>query len=262
MRANRFRELLDAGEPTLGTRVNAVWPSVVEVLGHTGMFDYVDFLGEYAPFDLHDLDNFCRAAELFDMTAVIKIDQEPRTSLAQRAIGAGFQGVLFTDCRSAEEVRQCVRIVRPETPEDGGIHGVGVRRMTYMGHAGTSEYVQALRDVIVMVMIEKRQAVEQLEEVLAVEGVDMIQWGPSDYSMSIGKVGGRTSPEVKAVERRVFETAREFGVPARAEIGSADQAKYYLDLGVRHFCLGTDLSILYEWWKDNGDALRKVVADA
>jgi 2-keto-3-deoxy-L-rhamnonate aldolase RhmA len=262
MRANRFRELLDAGKPTLGTRVNAVWPSVVEVLGHTGMFDYVEFLAEYAPFDLHDLDNFCRAAELFDMTAIIKVDQDPRTSLAQRAIGAGFQGVLFTDCRSVEEVRQCVRIVRPETPEDSGINGVGVRRMTYMGRAGTPEYVQALRDVLVMVMIEKRQAVEQLEGILAVEGVDMIQWGPSDYSMSIGKAGGRASPEVKAVERRVFETAREFGVPARAEIGSVDQARYYLDLGVRHFCLGTDLSILYEWWKANGDALRKVVADA
>jgi 4-hydroxy-2-oxoheptanedioate aldolase len=262
MRANHFRELLDAGKPTLGTRINAVWPSVVEVLGHTGMFDYVEFLSEYAPFDLHDLDNFCRAAELFDMTAIIKIEQEPRTSLAQRAIGAGFQGVLFTDCRSVEEVRQCVRIVRPETPEDGGINGAGVRRMAYVGRAGTPEYVQALRDVIVMVMIEKRQAVEQLEEILAVEGVDMIQWGSSDYSMSIGKAGGRASPEVKAVERRVLETAREFGVPARAEIGSVDQARYYLDLGVRHFCLGTDLSILYEWWKANGDALRKVVAGA
>ena len=262
MRANHFRELLDAGRPTLGTRVNAVWPSVVEVLGHTGMFDYVEFLAEYAPFDLHDLDNFCRAAELFDMTAIIKIEQEPRTSLAQRAIGAGFQGVLFTDCRSAEEVRQCVRIVRPETPEDGGINGVSVRRMTYMGHAGTPEYVQALRDVIVMVMIEKRQAVEQLEEILSVEGIDMIQWGPSDYSMSIGKAGGRASPEVKAVERQVFETARRMGIPARAEIASVDQARYYLDLGVRHFCLGTDLSILYEWWRINGDALRKVVADA
>jgi 4-hydroxy-2-oxoheptanedioate aldolase len=262
MRANRFRELLNAGEPTLGTRVNAVWPSVVEALGHTRVFDYVEFLGEYAPFDLHDLDNFCRAAELFDMTATIKVDQDPRTFLAQRAIGAGFQGVLFTDCHSAEEVRQCVRIVRPETPEDGGINGVGVRRMTYVGRAGTPEYVQALRDVVVMIMIEKRQAVEHLEEILAVEGIDMIQWGPSDYSMSIGKAGGRALPEIKAVGHQVFETARRVGVPARAEIVSVDQARYYLDLGVRHFCLGTDLSILYEWWKTNGDALRKVVADA
>ncbi len=262
MRINNLRELLKAGKPSIGTRVHSTWPSIVEALGHTGMFDYVEFLAEYAPFDLYALDNFCRAAELHDMSAVIKIDQEPRGFLAQRGIGAGFQGVLFADCRSVEDVRGCVRIVRPETPEDGGIHGVGTRRFAYMGYGGSPEYVQALRDVVVMIMIEKRAAAEQLEEILAVPGVDMIQWGPSDYSMSIGRPGEKSLPEVKAVERRVFETALKMGVPARAEINSVDQAKYYLDLGVRHFNIGTDLSILYNWWKAHGDELRKAVSDA
>lgn len=147
-------------------------------------------------------------------------------------------------------------------PGDVGIHSAGVCRMAYVGCTGTLECVRTLRDAIAMVMIERRQAVEQLEEILAVEGIDMIQWGSSDYSMSIGKAGGRNSPEVKAVERRGFETAREFGVPTRVEIASVGQAKCYLDLGVRHFALGNDLAILYDWWKANGNALRKVVADA
>jgi 2-keto-3-deoxy-L-rhamnonate aldolase RhmA len=261
MRENRLRKLLSEGKPTIGTRVHNVWPSVAEAIGHTGVFDYVEFLAEYAPFDLYALDNFCRAVELFDMSAIIKIDQEPRGFLAQRGIGAGFQGVLFADCRSVEDVKHCVRIVRPETPEDGGIHGVGTRRFTYMGYGGSPAYVQALRDTVVMIMIEKRTAVEKLVEILSVAGVDMVQWGPSDYSMSIGRPGERTAPEVKAVERRVFETALKMGVQPRAEIGNVDQAKYYLDMGVRHFSLGTDLSVLFNWWKTNGDALRKVVSD-
>lgn len=87
----------------------------------------------------------------------------------------------------------------------------------------------------------------------------MIQWGGADYSMSIGKAGQRNDPGIKATERRVIETALKMGVQPRAEIGSADEAKYYLDLGVRHFCIGTDISILFQWWKSNGDALRKVV---
>ena len=245
MRSNKLRELLNAGKPSIGTRVHSTWPSIVEAIGHTGLFDYVEFLAEYAPFDLYALDNFCRAVELFDMTAIIKVDQEPRGFLAQRGIGAGFQGVLFADCRSVDDVQQCVRIVRPETPEDGGTHGVGVRRFAYMGDAGSAEYVQALRDVVVMIMIEKQAAVERLEEILSVKGIDMIQWGPADYSMSIGRPGERNSPEVKAVERRVFETALKMGIPPRAEITSVDQAKYYLDLGVRHFNIGADLSILF-----------------
>jgi 4-hydroxy-2-oxoheptanedioate aldolase len=262
MRPNKLRELLNAGKPSIGTRVHSSWPSVVETLGHTGMFDYVEFLAEYAPFDLYSLDNFCRAAELFGMSAIIKVDQEPRTFLAQRGIGAGFQGVLFADCRSVDEVRQCVSIVGPDTPEDGGIYGGVTRRFAYMGHAGSAEYVEALRDIVVMIMIEKQSAVERLEEILSVQRIDMIQWGPADYSMSIGRPGQRNSPEVKAIERKVFETALRMGVTPRAEINSVDQAKYYLDLGVRHFNIGTDLSILYNWWKTNGDSLRKIVLGA
>lgn len=262
MRPNKLRALLDAGKPSIGTRVHSIWPSVVEAIGHTGMFDYVEFLAEYAPFDLAGLDNFCRAAELYDLSTIAKVDQEPRGFLAQRAIGAGFQGVLFADCRSAEDVRHCVRIVRPETPEDGGIHGVGTRRFTYMRYGGTPDYVQALRDVVVAIMIEKRSAVDELEEILSIEGVDMIQWGPSDYSMSVGRAGQRNSPEIKAVERKVFETALRMGVQPRAEITSVEQAQYYLDMGVQHFNLGVDLSILYDWWRGNGDRLRKIIPGA
>ena len=260
MRANKLRALLKAGQPTLGTHVHSTWPAVVEAIGHSGMFDYVEFVAEYAPFDLYALDNFCRAVELFDMSAMIKVDQEPRSFLAQRGIGAGFQSVLFADCRSVEDVRQCVRIVRPETPEDGGTYGVGSRRFAYMGYGGSPEYVQALREVVVVIMIEKQGAVEQLEEILAVEGVDMIQWGPADYSMSIGRAGQRNSPEIQATERQVIETALKMGIPPRAEINSVDQAQYYLELGVQHFCLGTDVTILYNWWRENGDLLRKVVS--
>jgi len=261
MRRNRLRELMTAGKPSIATRLHSSWPSVVEAIGHTGMFDYVEFLAEYAPFDLQALDHFCRAAELHGMSAIIKVDQDPRSFLAQRAIGAGFQGVLFADCRSAQEVQECVRIVRPDTPQDRGTYGVGARRFAYMGYGGTPDYVQALRDVVVMVMIEKRSAVEQLEEILSIEGVDMVQWGPADYAMSLGLPGQRDAPEVRAAEQRVFETALAMGVPARAEITRVDQVARYREWGVRHFCIGTDLSILYDWWKERGARLRELLQE-
>lgn len=261
MRSNKLRNLLSADQPTIGTHIHSTWPSIVEIVGHTGMFDYVEFTAEYAPFDLYALDNFCRAAELYDMSAMIKVDQEPRRFLAQRAIGAGFQSVLFADCRSADDARECVRAARPETPEGGGVYGVALRRNTYMSYAGTPEYVQALNDVVVVLMIEKKSTVEHLEEVLSVGGIDMIQWGPADYSMSIGRPGERNAPDIKAVERRVIEISLKMGIPPRAEINSPEQARYYLDLGVRHFCIGTDVSILYRWFKENGETLRKIVSD-
>jgi 4-hydroxy-2-oxoheptanedioate aldolase len=256
---NKLRQLLNQGRSTIGTHIHTTWPSIVELIGHTGLYDYVEFVGEYAPYDLHDLDNLARAADLHSLSLMLKVDQEPRAFLAQRAIGSGFHSVLFADCRSAEEARQCVRLVRPDTPEDGGTYGVAARRFAFVGYGGTPDYVQALRDIVVVLMIEKGPAVQELEEILSLQGLDMIQWGGSDYSMSVGRAGQRQSAEIKEVERRVIQTALEMGVPPRAEIGSPDQAKYYLDLGVRHFCIGTEVSILYEWWKTNGEQLRRVV---
>ena len=259
MKRNKMRDLLDAGQPTLGTHLHSSWPSVVEAVGHTGTYDYVEFVSEYSPYDLYALENYCRAAELFELSTMIKIDQEPRRFLAQRAIGAGFDSVLFADCRNSDDARECVKAVRPETPEDGGVHGVGVRRRFYMSSAGMPEYVQALREIVVVLMIEKEGAVHDLEEILSIEGIDMIQWGPADYCLSIGRPGAWHDPDVKAVERQVIETSLRMGVQPRAEISEPEEAGYYLDLGVRHFCMASDLTILHDWLKEKGDSLRQAV---
>lgn len=217
----------------------------------------MEFVAEYGPYDLYAFDDLARAGELHNLDMMIKVEQEPRGWIAQRAIGSGFGAVLFSDCRTVEDVKECIAIATPDTPEDGGTYGVATRRFSYMGYGGGPEYVQALRDVVLVLMIEKGSAVENLEEILSLDGIDMIQWGPADFSMSTG--GQRGSGEVKDIERRVLKTAIEMGVPPRAEINSADDAKYYLDMGVRHFCIGTDVAILFNWWKQNGEALRSVV---
>ncbi|MEZ4866837.1 MAG: aldolase/citrate lyase family protein [Caldilineaceae bacterium] len=259
MRPNKLRTLLKEGKPSFSTHVHSTWPSVIEAVGHTGVYDYVEFVAEYGPYTLHDLDNLCRAAELYDLGMMIKVDHDTHQFVAQRAVGSGFQSVLFADCHDVDEVRDCIRAVKPDTLTDGGRFGVGTRRHAYMGYGGGPDYVEALRDTVVMLMVEKKGAVDQLEEILALPGLDMVQWGGSDYSMNVGKAGQRNSDEIRAVEKYVIETSLKMGVQPRAEIGSPADAEYYLDLGVRHFSIGTDLSILYQWFKSNGTALRKLV---
>lgn len=259
MRSNKLRELLKADQPSLGTHIHTTWPSIVEAIGHSGMFDYVEFVGEYAPYSLYDLDNLARAAELHDMSMMIKVEQEPNHFLAQRAVGSGFHSVLFADCRTVDDVKRCIAAVRPDTPEDGGSFGAVSRRMTYMSYGGNETYVQNLRDIVVVIMIEKDSLVEQLEDVLAIPGVDMIQWGGVDYAMSVGKPGQARSPEIQAVGRKVFETAIKMGVPPRAEIGRFEQARDYIDMGVKHFCIGTDIAIIYQWMKEQGGGLRDLL---
>lgn len=259
IRPNKLRQLLNEDKPSLCVRVNTLWPDLVEFIGALGLYDYVEFAAEYAPFDMQGMDNFCRAAELYGLGTMVKLDQDPRLFLAQRAIGAGFQSILFVDCRTRAEVEQCVRICRPDTPEDGGLYGAAGRRFGYQS-TGHAEYAQALRDVVVAIMAEKRCLVDDLENVLTVPGVDLVQWGPSDYTMSSGLQ--RSDPAVKEAERFVIETSLRHEVAPRIELESLDGVEYYLNLGVKHFRIGNDVTVLRRFWQENGSRLRAMLAQA
>ena len=87
MRPNRLRELLKAGAPSVGTHVMTTSPDIVEMIGKTGLIDYIEFVAEYAPYSLVELDNFGRALELGGMSGMIKVDRENRGWVAQRAVG-------------------------------------------------------------------------------------------------------------------------------------------------------------------------------
>ena len=265
MRPNTFREKLNAGEPTLGTQVASPWPNAVELIGHSGCFDYVEFQGEYTAYDLPMLDELGRAVDRFDgFSAMLKVDQEPRTFLAQRGIGSGFQSINFADVRNADDARECVSAVRAETPETGGTYGAAARRFArFILDGATPEYVQALEDVVVVLMIEKREAVENLEEILAVPGR---RHGDLRRQRLLHEHRQARSRGAARRSRRCATTctrrALEMGIQPRAELRSVDDAAPLLDLGVRHFSIGSDLLILYAWWQENSKAMRDMVERA
>jgi 4-hydroxy-2-oxoheptanedioate aldolase len=111
-------------------------------------------------------------------------------------------------------------------------------------------------------MIEKKGAVEDLEGILGVKGVDMVQFGPSDYGMSIGLGGQRNHPAVMEAYEHTIKTSIKMGVRPRAEIQSPKDADWYLERGVKDFNLSTDTAILAAFYKDQGSAMRQVMEQA
>jgi len=261
---NVLRELLQAGKPTLGIHVHVTWPGIIEVIGHSGAIDYVEFVGEYAPYDLYSLENFGRAVDLFDhMSSMMKIDQEPRIYLAGRAIGSGIQNLLFADIRSVEDAREAVAAARAETPQTKGYVGAAMRRdVGYVLAPGSQMYVEQLEEGVVALMIEKQSAIENLEAILAIGGIDMVQFGPADYSMSIGIPGQWNDPRVKEAERYTIETAVKKGIAPRVELSDFKEAAPYLEMGVKHFCIGWDVDIIFRYCREQGAAFAKVLGRA
>ncbi len=108
-------------------------------------------------------------------------------------------------------------------------------------------------------MIEKEEAVANIEEICSIPGVDMIQFGPNDYCMSRGWNRADHVAEFKEAERKCIETALAHGVRPRCEIVSPADAEYYIKLGVKDFSLGDQLAKMKAFWNGEGKEMRDLV---
>lgn len=168
--------------------------------------------------------------------------------------------MLFTDIRTPEDITECHRIIRADRPGVGGAMGVKIRRPALSGYAPEG-FLEDLDSVVFTIMLEKNAAVENLDAVLAAardKDVDMAQWGPADYGLSRGNPRMMYEDEIRPIEEMVIAKCIEYDVPPRIEIADVEQAKRYIDLGVRHFCIGWDRFILQAGLKNLGEGMRKL----
>ncbi len=259
MKFNKLRKILNENGSSVATRMWSTNPFFTELLGQNGNFDYMEFVAEYSPYTLQDLQNICRAAELNEMGTMIKVDFQNRGFVAQKAVGSGFQAIMFADHRTPDEVRETVRMMKSETPASAGMFGYPNNRFIGgQSHISQMDHAKRVDDIVLCFMIEKKEAMDHIDEICSIPGVDMVQFGPSDYCMSCGLNRDQCVDEFKAAERKMIETALKHGVQPRCEIPNAEAAQYYIDLGVRHFCVGDQVNALRTFWNTQGPKLREI----
>jgi len=259
---NTLRAKFEAGEPTLGTHYLSSDPDTAEIIGDVGLFDYAEFCAEYSAFDMSLLYHMARAAQCADLSLMIKLDQMNQGFWAQAAIGAGFKAVLFTDIRSSDDVESCYQSIRPDNPAGQGLMGIKLRRPAF-GSYGHDAYLADLESILFLVMIEKNVAVDNLDMVLErakARGVDMTQWGPADFGFSLGQPNLMDTDEIKPFEELVIQKSIEYGIAPRIEINSVEQAQRYIDLGVKHFCVGWDRFIYQSALTNVGEGMQKLLS--
>lgn len=256
---NKLREKLNDGKCTVNTRIWSTWPTIVEAAASTGNFDYFEFLAEYAPFEIRDLENFARACELHNVGSMIKVDFQNRFYVAQKAAACGFQAILFTDHENADQVRESIEKLSPKTPEDNGKFGYpNARWIGYNPELKQMDYAAMNRSLVKAFMIEKKEAMDNIEEICSVPGVDMVQFGPSDYCMSRGWNCAEHKEDIKEAHEKMIEVALKHGVQPRVEVSSLEEAEYYKKLGVKHFCILDQMDILMAAWKGTCGDVKKM----
>ena len=258
---NTFRDKINEGKGTIGTHILFHDPDIPEMVGDTGLFDYAEYVGEYSTFDMTTLYHIARSAQCGNLPLMFKLDQEGQGFWAQAALGAGFKSILFTDVRTADDVDECHRLICCDTPDVGGHMGVKLRRPALSSY-DIDGYMQDLKSVVFAIMIEKQATLDSIDAVLErakAKGVDMTQWGPADFAFSTGDPSIQGTPKIREYEEIVIKKSIEYDVPPRIEIGEVEQAKRYIDMGVKHFCIGWDRFIYRQKVAQLGEGMQKLL---
>lgn len=254
MRRSTVLAKLRAGKPAICVKTNLTDPKAVEIMGLV-KFDCVWLCTEHIPSDWSVLENQIRAAKLHDMDSLVRVSKGSYSDTI-RPLEADATGVMVPHVFTGDEARGVVKTTRfmpvGRRPVDGGnIDGEFclVSPTEYAAHAN--------REKFVIVQIEDHEAMEQADEICAVPGIDIVFFGPGDYSHSIGRLGEMGHPDVVKARRRVAAACRKHGrwagVPA-----STQSVKELMDEGFLFFSIGADVIAISQYFKEIRSSLEKL----
>lgn len=248
-RAERFREKLSKG-PVLGAFSKTSDPAFVEILGHAG-HDFVILDLEHGPNDLKTLEHLIRAAELGGVLPIVRTKEGDLGQIgAVLDIGAG--GVQIPQIRSAKEARAVIRRARFGAEGERGV----CRFVRAAGYSSVerNEYFREANHALVILQLEGRDAIDAIDDILEVPGIDALFLGPYDLSQSLGVPGQIDHPLVEKEMRRVAEKAAAKGVAVGNFTDKIESLEKWKSLGLRYLAHSVDVGIFYE-------AAKKIALD-
>ena len=226
---NPMKRKLLSGQPAFGVSVMFPSPHVVDIIGRLG-FDWVLIDCEHGSISHESVELMVLAAEAAGITPIARPPVNSFEAIGQ-LMDRGVMGVQIPHVNTASDARRAVAAVKYHPLGERGL-AAGVRSSSYGFGLSMSEYAEASnRETLVCVQLEEGEAVENVEEIMAVEGVDVFFVGPSDLSQSLGYPGRPDTPEVQDAMEHVFSSVRAAG-KISGSAGNAAATLRYLDQGV------------------------------
>lgn len=236
---NAFKHAIAEGKLQIGLWSSLCSSIAAEIVSDSG-FDWLLLDTEHSPNEIPGLLSQLQAVELGTATPIIRPAWNDAV-LAKRCLDIGAQTLLFPYVQNAEEAKAAVASTR-YPPQ--GIRGVSVaarasrygRVPGYLGKANS--------EICVLVQVETREAMNELEAIAAVEGVDGVFIGPSDLAASLGHLGNPAHPEVQAAIKDAVTRLKKVGKPAGILTGVEDEVRRYIEWGYLFVAVGSDVGVL------------------
>ncbi|MGR3713277.1 MAG: HpcH/HpaI aldolase family protein [Shimia sp.] len=237
---NTFKAALANQEPQIGCWLSFAEASAAELMATTG-FDWLLIDGEHGPNDLRSIRDQLMVVDPSPSHAVVRVPYGEDWIIKQ-TLDAGAQSLLVPMVDTADQARALVRACR-YAPE--GVRGMGGAGSRVTRYGSIPDYVTtANEEICLLVQVETRLAMENLDEILAVDGVDGVFIGPADLSADMGYPGNYNAPEVQEAIANAIPRIRAAGKAAGILTLSLEGAKTHLDQGATFAAVGMDTLVL------------------
>lgn len=249
----RFKDALESDKGALGPFMITAEPAFVEAAGYAG-YDFVLLDMEHGPGTFANLQNLIRAANVAGVCPVVRVPRGTDIWI-DRALDVGAGAVLVPQIDTAEQARAVVSAAK--------FSPVGTRgtcrfvRSAGYGSVPGSEYFTKAQDTAVIIQAEGKQAVENLDEILSVPGIDVVFVGPYDLSSSLGHVGQIDHPEVIECIKKIIAKANAKGVKIGCFADTVEGGKKWRDLGVKFIGYACDTYLFYQKAKADVESFIK-----
>lgn len=234
-----FASLLNGAATPIGTWLMSASPSTAEALGYAG-FDWLLVDMEHVPIEYRDLWQILQAVQCTGSQPIVRLAANDPV-LLKRALDLGAFNVMIPFIENAEEARAAISACKYPPAGTRGFAAVH-RASRYGTWAG---YGQQANDAVTCILqIETPNALNNLEEIAAVEGVDALFLGPGDLSAACGHIGNPAHPEIQAMISDAITRTIKIGMPMGIVGGTAELVQSYLDQGYAFAAVASDMAMM------------------
>lgn len=237
---NQLKRKLAAGKVCVGATITMNSPTVVEIMSRIGL-DWIWLETEHSSLTDDNVLCMLQATNGSETNTMVRVPWNDKT-LIKRALDLGPDGIIVPLVNTKAEAEAAVKAMKYPP---WGERGAGLARAQAYGLA-MGEYMQsANEEVMTTLMIEHIQAVENIDAILSVKGVDSVMVGALDLSGSMNMLGNTADPKVEAAIQKVLAACKKAKVPAGIITVSPEAANERIKQGFTHIIMGIDVLFLH-----------------